>query len=117
MICSQSEVCQSISGSANGSEFIARRVRDWLGKLQVRPLYIGPGSPWKNGYIESFNGKMRDELLNREIFYFLKEAQVLIGMWRKHYNMIRPHSALGYRPHVPASVVVQPTQIQWFGLS
>ena len=103
--------------SDNGSEFIARRVRDWLKRLQVRPLYIEPGSPWENGYTESFNGKMRDELFNLEIFYSLKEAQVLIEMWRRHYNTIRPHSALGYRPPVPAAVLVRPTQIQLVGLS
>jgi transposase InsO family protein len=103
--------------SDNGPEFIARRVRDWLARLQVRPLFIEPGSPWENGYIESFNGKMRDELLNGEIFYSLKEAQVLIEMWRKHYNTIRPHSSLGYRPPVPATILVQPTQIQSVGLS
>ena len=103
--------------SDNGPEFIAKRVRDWLERLQVRPLFIEPGSPWENGYIESFNGKMLDELLNLEIFYSLKEAQVLIEMWRKHYNTIRPHSALGYRPPAPASILVQPSQIQWVGLS
>lgn len=103
--------------SDNGSEFIAKRVRDWLERLQVRPLYIEPGSPWENGYIESFNGKMRDELLNGEIFYSLKEAQILIEIWRKHYNTVRPHSSLGYRPPVPATVLVQPTQIQSVGLS
>ena len=103
--------------SDNGSEFIARRVRDWLERLQVRPLYIEPGSPWENGYIESFNGKLRDELLNLEIFYSLKEAQILIEMWRKHYNTIRPHSALGYRPPVPAAVLPKPTRIQSLGLS
>ena len=103
--------------SDNGSEFIAKRVRDWLERLQVRPLYIEPGSPWENGYIESFNGKMRDELLNLEIFYSLKEAQVLIEIWRKHYNTVRPHSSLGYRPPVPATILVQPTQIQSVGLS
>jgi putative transposase len=103
--------------SDNGPEFIAKRVRDWLERLQVRPLFIEPGSPWENGYIESFNGKMRDELLSLEIFYSLKEAQILIEVWRRHYNTIRPHSALGYRPPVPASIQVQPTQIQWVGLS
>jgi putative transposase len=103
--------------SDNGPEFIAKRVRDWLERLQVRPLFIEPGSPWENGYIESFNGKMRDELLSLEIFYSLKEAQVLIEMWRKHYNTIRPHSALGYRPPVPTSILVQPSQIQCVGLS
>ena len=103
--------------SDNGSEFIAKRVRNWLERLQVRPLYIEPGSPWENGYIESFNGKMRDELLNGEIFYSLKEAQVLIEMWRRHYNTVRPHSSLGYRTPVPATILVQPTQIQSVGLS
>ena len=103
--------------SDNGPEFIAKRVRDWLERLQVRPLFIEPGSPWENGYIESFNGKMRDELLNIEIFYSLKEAQIMIEMWRRHYNTVRPHSALGYRPPVPASILVQPSQIQWVGLS
>ena len=80
--------------SDNGSEFTARRVRSWLSRLQVKPLFIEPGSPWENGYIESFNGKMRDELLNGEIFYSLKEAQVLIEMWRKEYNTVRPHVKL-----------------------
>ena len=94
--------------SDNGSEFTARRVRQWLQRLQIRPLYIEPASPWENGYIESFNGRMRDELLNREIFYSLKEAKVLIEMWRKHYNTIRPHSALGYRPPVPAATFIKP---------
>ena len=103
--------------SDNGPEFIAKRVRDWLEKLQVRPLYIEPGNPWENGYIESFNGKMRDELLNLEIFYSLKEARIMIEMWRKHYNTIRPHSALGYRPLIPASIQVQSRQIKCVGLS
>lgn len=103
--------------SDNGPEFIAKRVRDWLERLQVRPLYIEPGNPWENGYIESFNGKMRDELLNLEIFYSLKEAQVLIEMWRKHYNTIRPHSSLGYRSPVPTAILIRPTQTQWVGLS
>jgi len=87
--------------SDNGPEFIARPLREWLNKLSVRPLFIEPGSPWENGYVESFNGKMRDELLNREIFYTLQEAQILIERWRKEYNYIRPHSSLGYRPPAP----------------
>jgi len=87
--------------SDNGSEFTARSVRHWLGRLGVRTLFIEPGSPWENGYNESFNGKLRDELLNGEIFYSLREAQVLIEDWRRHYNTIRPHSALGYRPPAP----------------
>ena len=98
--------------SDNGSEFTAKRVQSWLKRLDVKPLFIEPGSPWENGYIESFNGKMRDELLAREIFYSLKEAQVLIEMWRRQYNTVRPHSALGYRPPAPAAICVQPAQVQ-----
>ena len=103
--------------SDNGSEFTAKRVQSWLKRLDVKPLFIEPGSPWENGYIESFNGKMRDELLAREIFYSLKEAQVLIEMWRKQYNTVRPHSALGYRPPAPAAFVIQPALIQPVGLT
>ena len=91
--------------SDNGSEFTATAVREWLPRVGVNTLYIEPGSPWENGYNESFNGKLRDELLNGEIFYTLKEAQVLIEQWRRHYNTIRPHSALGYRPPAPQTVV------------
>jgi len=87
--------------SDNGSEFIALKLRQWLQKLSVKTLYIEPGSPWENGYIESFNGKLRDELLNVEIFDTLTEAQVLTEWWRKNYNTIRPHSSLGYRPPAP----------------
>jgi putative transposase len=91
--------------SDNGPEFTARAVRRWLARLGVRTLFIEPGSPWENGYIESFNGKMRDELLAREIFYSLIEAQVLIEDWRHHYNHVRPHSALGYRPPAPQAIL------------
>jgi len=87
--------------SDNGPEFTAKRVRDWLRRIEVKTLFIEPGSPWENGYIESFNGKLRDELLNGEIFDTLLEAKVLIERWRKEYNTIRPHSSLGYRPPVP----------------
>jgi transposase InsO family protein len=87
--------------SDNGSEFTAQAVRTWLTKVGVRTLFIEPGSPWENGYVESFNGKLRDELLNGEIFYTLLEAKVLIERWRIHYNRVRPHSALGYRPPAP----------------
>ncbi len=90
--------------SDNGPEFIASRLRERLAGLGTRPLYIEPGSPWENGYCESFNSKLRDELLNGEIFYSLKEAQVLTGRWRVHYNTRRPHSSLGYRPPAPAAV-------------
>ena len=91
--------------SDNGSEFTARRVREWLHTLNVKTLFIEPGSPWENGYNESFNGKLRDELLNREIFFTLKEAEVLIEQWRVHYNTVRPHSSLGYRAPAPQTVV------------
>src|SRR5438132_4970847 len=89
--------------SGNGPEFIAKALRKWLGKVRTRTLYIKPGSPWENGYCESFNGKLRDEFLNGEIFYSLKEAQVLIEQWRVEYNTQRPHSALGYKPPAPAA--------------
>jgi putative transposase len=87
--------------SDNGPEFAATAVREWLGRLGVGTLFIEPGSPWENGYCESFNGKLRDELLDREVFYGLREAQILIEAWRRHYNAVRPHSALGYRPPAP----------------
>ena len=89
--------------SDNGSEFTATAVREWLGKVGVKTLCIEPGNPWENGYVESLNGKLRDELLNGEIFYTVAEARVLIERWREHYNRVRPHSALGYRPPVPSS--------------
>jgi hypothetical protein len=92
--------------SDNGAEFTAHAVRDWLERVGVRTLYIEPGSPWENGYIESFNGKLQDELLEREIFDTLLEAKVLIERWRQEYNTIRPHSSLGYRP--PAPEATQP---------
>ena len=95
--------------SDNGSEFTAHRVRDWLARVGVKTLYIEPGSPWENGTIESFNGKLRDELLAREQFDTLLEAKVLIERWRRHYNTVRPHSSLGYRPPAPeACPAVQP---------
>ena len=90
--------------SDNGPEFTAKAVRRWLGKIGVTTMYIEPGSPWENGYNESFNGKLRDELLNGEIFYTLREAQVLIEGWRREYNTIRPHSSLGYKPPAPEAI-------------
>jgi len=87
--------------SDNGSEFTAVAVRNWLQTLKIRPLYIEPGSPWENGYVESFHGRFRDELLNTELFDTLWEAQVLIEQWRREYNTIRPHSSLGYRSPAP----------------
>jgi transposase InsO family protein len=97
--------------SDNGPEFTAQAVRQWLHEVGVQTLFIEPGSPWENGYIESFNGKLRDELLNREIFDTLFEAQVLIEGWRKEYNQVRPHSSLGYRPPAPEAIspIVIPT--------
>ena len=82
--------------------------RDWLARVGVTTLYIAPGSPWENGYNESFNGKLGDELLDGEIFYSLKEAQVLIERWRHHYNTVRPHSALGYTPPAPQTIELSP---------
>ena len=87
--------------SDNGPEMTAKIIRDWLPKVGANTLYIEPGSPWENGYCESFNGKLRDEFLNGEIFYSLKEARILIEQWRQHYNTKRPHSSLGYRPPAP----------------
>ena len=89
--------------SDNGPEFIAQPLRQWLRNLGTGTLYIEPGSPWENGYCESFNAKLRDECLNGEIFYSLKEAQIVIQGWRKQYNTVRPHSALGYRPPAPGA--------------
>jgi len=91
--------------SDNGPEFTAKAVRKWLNRLGVKTLFIEPGSPWENGYIESFNGKMRDELLNREIFTTLEEAKVLIEQWRRYYNQVRPHSSKKYRPPAPKAVL------------
>jgi transposase InsO family protein len=94
--------------SDNGPEFTAKVVRDWLRALGVRTLYIEPGSPWENGYNESFNGTLGDEVLKREIFYTLTEAEVLIEQWRREYNTIRPHSSLGYRPPAPEAIRPDP---------
>ena len=91
--------------SNNGPEFIAETVRYWIKALGANTAYIEPGSPWENGYCESFNGRMRDELLNGEIFYSLREAQIIIERSRNHYNTKRPHSALSYRPPAPEAIV------------
>ena len=95
--------------SDNGPEFTAIAIRSWLNQLGVKTLYIEPGSPWENGYIESFNGKLRDELLDREIFTTLEEAKILIEQWRKEYNQVRPHSAKNYRPPVPETILTMVT--------
>ena len=90
--------------SDQGPEFIAQTVREWIVAVGAKTAFIERASPWENGYVESFNGKLRDELLNGEIFYSLAEARVMIEQWRRHYNTERPHSALGYRPPAPAVV-------------
>jgi len=99
--------------SDNGPEFVAKELRNWLRKVGTGTLYIEPGSPWENGYCESFNGKLRDECLNGEVFYSLKEAQIVIEQWRVEYNTRRPHSALSYRPPAPAaySPLVPPNSV------
>ncbi|KAK0361359.1 hypothetical protein LTR94_023645 [Friedmanniomyces endolithicus] len=88
-----------------GPEFIATALREWIAAVGSQTAYIEPGSPWENGYCESFNSKLRDELLNGETFFSLAEAQVLIEAWRRHFNAVRPHSALKYRPPAPEAVI------------
>ena len=90
----------------------AKVVRNWLHQLGAKTLYIEPGSPWENGYNESFNGKLRDECLNQEIFYSLKEAQIVIEQWRRHYNTNKPHSASGYRPPAPQTLQPNPMSFE-----
>jgi transposase InsO family protein len=97
--------------SDNGPEFMAKAVQDWIAAVGTTTAYIAPGSPWENGYIESFNARLRDELLDGEIFYTLKEAQIVIESWRRHYNAVRPHASLGYRP--PAPEVFIPALAAW----
>jgi putative transposase len=107
-------ICRGIPGhirSDNGPEFIAKAVRGWISAVGAKTAYIAPGSPWENGYIESFNARLRDELLNGEIFYSLREAKIVIESWRRHYNAIRPHASLGYR--APAPEVVIPRVAAW----
>ncbi|WP_131120303.1 IS3 family transposase [Lichenihabitans psoromatis] len=98
--------------SDNGPEFVAKAVRDWITAVGAKTAFIEPGSPWENGYCESFNSKLRDELLNGELFYSLAEARIVIEGWRKHYNTLRPHSSLGYRPPAPIAVVWPAAQTQ-----
>jgi len=97
--------------SDNGPEFVAKAVQDWITAVGAKTAYITPGSPWENGYIESFNARLRDELLNGEIFYTLREAQIVIESWRRHYNGVRPHASLGYRS--PAPEVFVPSLTAW----
>lgn len=94
-----------------GPEFIAEAVREWIAAVESKTVYIAPGSPWENGYVESFNARLRDELLNGEIFYSLREAQIIIESWHRHYNAVRPHASLGYKP--PAPEVFVPTMAAW----
>jgi putative transposase len=89
--------------SDNGPEFVAKAVRNWITAVGTKCAFIEPGSPWENGYCESFNAKLRDELLNGEIFYSLAEARAVIEAWRQHYNTVRPHSSLDYKPPAPAA--------------
>ena len=91
--------------SDNGPEFIARALREWIATVGAKTAYIMPGSPWENGSCESFNSKLRDELLDGEIFYSLKEAQIVIEEWRQHYNTVRPHSSMGYKPPAPEAIL------------
>ena len=97
--------------SDNGPEFVARAVQDWIGAVGAKTAYIERGSPWENGFIESFNARLRDELLNSEIFYTLREAQIVIESWRRHYNTVRPHASIGYR--APAPEVFIPALAAW----
>jgi putative transposase len=97
--------------SDNGPEFVAKVVQEWIAVVGAKTAYIERGSPWENGYIESFNARLRDELLNGEIFYTLREAQIVIESWRRHYNTIRPHASLGYKP--PAPEVFVPAFAAW----
>ena len=91
--------------SDNGPEFVAKSVRNWISAAGAKTAYIEPGSPWENGYCESFNARLRDEFLNGEIFYTLKEAEILIEQWRVHYNTVRPHSSLNWNPPAPESLL------------
>ncbi len=97
--------------SDNGPKFIAKAVQTWIAAVGAKPAYIAPGSPWENGFVESFNARLRDERLNGEIFYSLREAQIVIESWRRHYNAVRPHASLGYIP--PAPEVFVPALAAW----
>lgn len=103
---------QEFIRSDNGSEFVSGMLQEWLGRLSVKTLFIEPGSPWENGYIESFNGKFRDEFLSVELFESVLEARVLTERWRRHYNQVRPHSSLGYRPPAPEAWAFAPSGLR-----
>jgi putative transposase len=95
--------------SDNGPEFIAKTVQDWITAVGAKTAYIAPGSPWENGFIESFNARLRDELLDGEIFYSLREAQIIIENWRYHFNTVRPHGSVGYKPPAPEVFIAPPS--------
>src|SRR5205814_1250507 len=97
--------------SDNGPEFVAKAVQEWIGAVGAKTAYIAPGSPWENGFIESFNARLRDELLDGEIFYTVRKAQIIIESWRRHYNTVRPHASIGYR--APAPEVFVPALAAW----
>jgi putative transposase len=97
--------------SDNGPELIAKAVQEWISAVGAKTAYIAPGSPWENGYVESFNARLRDELLDGEVFYTLREAQIVIESWRRHYNAVRPHASLGYK--APAPEVFVPALAAW----
>ena len=97
--------------SDNGPEFVAKAVQDWITAVGAKTAYIAPGSPWENGYVESFSARLRDELLDGEIFYTLREAQIVIESWRRHYNGVRPYASLGYR--TPAPEALMPAFAAW----
>ena len=99
--------------SDNGPEFIAKAVREWIVAVGAKTAFIEPGSPWENGYCESFNSKLRDELLNGEIFYSLAEAKIIIEAWRRYYNTERPHSSLGYQPPAPQTILPRPARLPY----
>jgi hypothetical protein len=96
-----------------GPEFVAQAVQDWIGAVGAKTAYIAPGSPWENGYVESFNARLRDEILNGEIFYSLRVAAIVIESWRRHYNTVRPHASLGYRPPAPEVFIPPLTACPW----
>jgi transposase InsO family protein len=104
MVLSDLFVLRGVPGhirSDNGPEFVAKSVQKWITAVGAQTAYITPGSPWENGFIESFNARLRDELLDGEIFYSLAEAKIVIESWRRHYNTVRPHGSLGYKPPAP----------------
>ena len=109
--CPTCSSCAVFPSTFNGPEFVAKAVQEWIAAVGAKTAYITPGSPWENGFIESFNARLRDELLNCEIFYTLREAQIVIESWRRHYNTVRPHASIGYR--APAPEVFVPALAAW----